>query len=206
MWTSYRYCIGRHTYVTTMAYEIGHHYYDRLGDDKKSHAAEDIRNEIRTNLNNHDFHIEYSVNDPKPLEMFIKFCIKNNIKTDKDLEQYKRVNVYSHPETDDIYYEVKMKGNEDDTSYMKYLLNDFNDLKPWMDLASIFDKDSHKKVTIKTEDGELKTIECISTYLIYTEQGEYKYEEVYEEVDEWVKTKGYCTYIEATSDSIVSVE
>ena len=33
MWTSYRYCIGRHTYVTSMAGEMAQNYYDRLDGD-----------------------------------------------------------------------------------------------------------------------------------------------------------------------------
>ena len=46
MWTSYRYCIGRHTYVVTMAYDIAQHYYNKLTDEQKEHAADDIRQQI----------------------------------------------------------------------------------------------------------------------------------------------------------------
>ena len=50
MWTSYRYCIGRHTYVVTMADEMAEHYYSRLDDAEKLHTAIDIRREIMTQL------------------------------------------------------------------------------------------------------------------------------------------------------------
>ena len=50
MWTSYRYCIGRHTYVVTMADEMAEHYYNRLDDAEKLHTAIDIRREIMTHL------------------------------------------------------------------------------------------------------------------------------------------------------------
>ena len=50
MWTSYRYCIGRHTYVITMADDIGKHYYNKLSKERKEFTAQDIRNEIMTHL------------------------------------------------------------------------------------------------------------------------------------------------------------
>ena len=38
MWTSYRYCIGRHTYVTSLAGEMAQHYYNRLSDESNEGA------------------------------------------------------------------------------------------------------------------------------------------------------------------------
>ena len=43
MWTSYRYCIGRQTYVTSLAPYIGKKYYPLMNDSQAQHTAEDIR-------------------------------------------------------------------------------------------------------------------------------------------------------------------
>ena len=50
VWTSYRYCIGRQTYVSCLAPYIGRTYYDKLTDDKLAFMSEDIRNCIANSL------------------------------------------------------------------------------------------------------------------------------------------------------------
>ena len=44
IWTSYRYCIGRETYVNSLAPYIGNKYYNRMSDDMAEKMAQDIRN------------------------------------------------------------------------------------------------------------------------------------------------------------------
>ena len=41
MWTSYRYCIGRKTYVVDLAYYIAQKYYKLLSDERMRFTAED---------------------------------------------------------------------------------------------------------------------------------------------------------------------
>ena len=77
MWTSYRYCIGRHTYVVTMADEMAEHYYSRLDDAEKLHTAIDIRREIMTHLSYtlpFDFDIMYATDrELNPLKTLMRF-------------------------------------------------------------------------------------------------------------------------------------
>ena len=67
MWTSYRYCIGRKTYVSTMAHEMAQYFYDRLPDMRMEQTVEDIRREIYDKLRflPFEFHIHRIYNsDP----------------------------------------------------------------------------------------------------------------------------------------------
>jgi hypothetical protein len=43
MWTSYRYCIGRKTYVTSLASYIGKKYYNLLSDERAEFTLKDIK-------------------------------------------------------------------------------------------------------------------------------------------------------------------
>ena len=63
IWTSYRYCIGRKTYVSTLAPYIGKKYYDLLSDERLDFMARDIRSCIYDQLrfNTVSFNYEGSV-------------------------------------------------------------------------------------------------------------------------------------------------
>ena len=50
MWTSYRYAIGRKTYVSCLSYEIPQHYYKKLSKERREFIANDIRREIANHL------------------------------------------------------------------------------------------------------------------------------------------------------------
>ena len=51
MWTSYRYCIGRKTYVSSLASYIAKKYYPILSEQRMLFTAQDIRNEIEDHFN-----------------------------------------------------------------------------------------------------------------------------------------------------------
>ena len=96
MWTSYRYCIGRHSYVVTMADEMAEHYYHRLDDAEKLHTAIDIRREIMTQLRlvlPFDFDIDAYAPDRglNPLKTLMRFFEREGVKSIKDLYGYSYV-------------------------------------------------------------------------------------------------------------------
>lgn len=150
MWTSYRYCIGRHTYVVTMADDIARHYYNRLDDAEKMSTARDIRREIETQLRlslPFDFEIENYRLEPmtNPIKTLMMFFEREGIKSIKDL--YK----YSYVSYDARTYEFAVCKCEPKPIQM-FQHYDIEDLIPWERLASCFDTQRHCLVTVK--DGQ----------------------------------------------------
>lgn len=150
MWTSYRYCIGRHTYVVTMADEMAEHYYNRLDDAEKLHTAMDIRREILTQLRlalPFDFDIDTYAPDRglNPLKTLMRFFEREGVKSIKDLYGYSYVG-YDARENE---FDVKKCEPNERRSFSIY---DIEDLIPWERLASCFDVSRHCIVTMK--DGQ----------------------------------------------------
>ena len=147
MWTSYRYCIGRHTYVVTMADEMAEHYYHRLDDAEKLHTAMDIRREIMTQLRlvlPFDFDIDAYAPDRglNPLKTLMRFFEREGVKSIKELYNY-------------YYVGYDARENEFDVRKCEpkpmQILQPYNieDLIPWERLASCFDVSRHCLVTMK---------------------------------------------------------
>ena len=150
MWTSYRYCIGRHTYVVTMADEMAEHYYSRLDDAEKLHTAIDIRREIMTQLRlalPFDFDIDAYAPDRglNPLKTLMRFFERDGVKSVKDLYNYSYVG-YDARENE---FDVRKCEPKPIQILQPY---DIEDLIPWERLASCFDVSRHCLVTMK--DGQ----------------------------------------------------
>ena len=77
MWTSYRYAIGRKTYVSCLSYEIPQHYYKKLSKEKREFTALDIRKEILNHLAFMPFSLSItrwnSEDEYNPLETIFNF-------------------------------------------------------------------------------------------------------------------------------------
>lgn len=150
MWTSYRYCIGRHTYVVTMADEMAEHYYNRLDDAEKLHTAMDIRREIMTQIRlalPFDFDTDVYANERElnPLKTLMRFFEREGVKSIKDLYGYSYV---GYDWREDEFYVKKCEPKP-----MQILQPyDIEDLIPWERLASCFDVSRHCLVTMK--DGQ----------------------------------------------------
>ena len=113
MWTSYRYCIGRHTYVVTMADEMAEHYYSRLDDAEKLHTAIDIRREIMTQLSYalpFDFDIDAYATDRglNPLKTLMRFFEREGVKSIKELYNYSYVHYDARENRFDVRYSSTM--------------------------------------------------------------------------------------------------
>ena len=150
MWTSYRYCIGRHTYVVTMADEMAEHYYSRLDDAEKLHTAIDIRREILTQLRlalPFDFDIDAYAPDRglNPLKTIMRFFEREGVKSIKELYNYSYVG-YDARENE---FDVRRCEPKPMQILHPY---DIEDLIPWERLASCFDVSRHCLVTMK--DGQ----------------------------------------------------
>ena len=150
MWTSYRYCIGRHTYVVTMADEMAEHYYHRLDDVDKVLTAIDIRREIMTQLRlalPFDFDVNVYANERElnPLKTLMRFFEREGVKSIKDLYNYSYVG-YDARENE---FDVRKCEPKPMQIFQPY---DIEDLIPWERLASCFDVSRHCLVTMK--DGQ----------------------------------------------------
>ena len=152
MWTSYRYCIGRHTYVVTMADEMAEHYYNRLDDAEKLHTAIDIRREILTQLRlslPFDFDVNVYANERElnPLKTLMRFFEREGVKSIKELYNYSYVGYDAR----DYEFDV-MKWKCEPKPIQLLQTYHIDDLIPWERLASCFDVSQHCLVT--TKDGQ----------------------------------------------------
>lgn len=180
LWTSYRYCIGRHSYVCSYAFNMADYFYDRLSDDHKIHYAKDIRDCIAECLERSSFNFTYdwTVPNKRPLEDFIE-CL-NSL---EDVSNITHIEAYI--EDGKMNYSICRTSSHPD-------MWDIIDLLPWMDLASLFDVSNHKLVTC--DNGE--TIRVYESYVQRREECEesgnlvfgkpiaWKYDKVYRPVND----------------------
>ena len=149
LFTSYRYCIGRHSYIVDLAYDMAHNYYNRMTDDRKEFAAQDIRKTIMDNLSYYDFnfriHRMYNYDEFNPLGTLFRFIDKENIDSINKFSKYKEIEYDAHTG------EYKFDLCEDSNFNFLFSSMDFDDLIPWETLASLFDVKKHS--TLELIDG-----------------------------------------------------
>lgn len=210
MWTSYRYCIGRHTYVTSMAGEIAQNYYDRLDDDRLEFTASDIHKEIYDRLQWLPFgfkiHRMYDSDPFDPMDVLMTFIEKEKIDTMSLFMSYSKIEYDAHT----MKLEVERKIP---TINSYFSISDIEDLLPWADLASCFDKKNHKMVTLEYE-GELYTYRCFKSWRKKTvpcedkpgwcRAVEFGWEPVWVDIDSYLKTGDTNKYL--NSDYIKEIK
>lgn len=215
MWTSYRYAIGRQTYVETLADEIPRYYYNRLSSERRIFTAEDIRTEIFAHLKcmgPFTFRISRMYNsDPyNPVEALFNFYNKENVLSEQDAWKYSSVEYDAHTDT---YKFDKIEGEPVLNKWINRSV--LNNLAIWERCASCFDTDHHVFIngveyfkswkpkiipwtddTRKTDDGK--------TYYIRADFG---WDPVWMEVDTYLKHGEYSRYIDdATFQKLKSKE
>lgn len=201
MWTSYRYCIGRHTYVTSLAGEMAQHYYDRLTDERMEFTAADIRREIYNHLKWLPFSFEirrmYDSDPFNPLDVLFEFIDTNDINSYDELVKYSTILYDSHTGS----YQF----NKCEPTIRSYFsINDIDDLIPWETLASCFDKKNHKMITVEY-DGKTETYECFKTWKKkcvpiedkpgYVRQVNFGWEPVWVDVKNYLENGNYHSYM-----------
>lgn len=201
MWTSYRYCIGRHTYVTSLSGEMAQHYYDRLTDERMEFTAADIRREIYNHLKWLPFSFEirrmYDSDPFNPLDVLFKLIETNDINSYDELVKYSTILYDSHTGS----YQF----NKCEPTIRSYFsISDIDDLIPWETLASCFDKKNHKIITTEYE-GQIETHRCFKTWKRkcvpvedepgYVRQANFGWEPVWVDVKNYLENGNYHSYM-----------
>lgn len=145
LWTSYRYCIGRHTYVGSLSYYMAEKYYPILSDERKEHNAMDIRMMIMDSLRYMPFNLKihrwYAEEAYDPLSTLFLFIEQEDIKSMEELLQYCEIEYDAHDKTYKSYKRIP--------EYKSFeTVNDFEDLLNWDELAALFDVKRHMMITL----------------------------------------------------------
>lgn len=160
MWTSYRYCIGRKSYVSSMCDDIASHYYNKLSNERLEFTSMDVRREIMEHLRFLPFSFEihrYTSDDEfNPIAALMNFIKQEGITKLEELSNYARVTYEPREST----YKFEKKTPTIASYFDAY---DLECLIGWDRLASCFDKKNHKMVTIR-HDGKTDTVECFPAW------------------------------------------
>lgn len=210
MWTSYRYCIGRHTYVSSLAPYIGRKYYKLLSDERLEFAAKDIRDCIKDALGFKFFEYDWSIRqERKPLDDFFNW-VNDNIYRDEDWRGIHSIHCYE--EDGEIKYDVHTGSRKT----LEKFEHDFSDLIAWETLASFFDKKNYKRVRVNN-GGEEQIIICFETWtkllrptkqtdgiMHYYEAIPWKYKKCLKSVDDYLYKGEKSGYL--NEEYIISIE
>lgn len=212
-WTSYRYCIGRHSYVSTLANDMAEYFYDKINDIRKENIAQDIRRTMSDCLQFQPFsiHFDWSIptNERKPMELLLTFLNDLSQKYDgkenredliqDELKVIDSISFYKDRENDIIQYSLSKtdKPRFEHTVYEHELL----DYLPWMDLASLFDVSHHKIAVCIDDNGQEIEYEVFESYIndsIILEQNDryatlksipWKYKKIYRIVNNGISNR-----------------
>ena len=210
MWTSYRYCIGRKTYVNTLANYIASHYYHILSDERKQFTSKDIKDCINQVLSLSTPSLRYNGNvsydNRDGLDDLIKY-LNENVNEERDLIGIQSIEViqksYTNPEK---YYETSPLNRN------RTILDfDLQDLLIWYNLAQCFNIKDYKKVWYKTDSDEASVL-CFKTWMnkyIESEddfhyRSRFKYEERYIPVNDYLSSPSIIRDI--NPESILKIE
>lgn len=214
MWCSYRYAIGRQTYVSTLANYIATIYYNRLSPERKQFISKDIKQCIDQALSfgqpcfRYDGNVSY---DNRNALNDLIIWMNDNIKCEQDLigigEIICHQKSYSNPEKE--YSTIPAR-------YNNTICNlGISDLLHWYNLAQLFNIKDYKLVHYKKDDGEEGTIKAFETWMPAIEErvegsqvfhlsSRYKFEKIYVGVDNYSSSP--CTYSYINPDFITKVE
>lgn len=201
MWTSYRYAIGRKTYVSTLAYEIPQHYYHKLSPERRQFTAGDIRKEIydKLRLLPFDFKIHrvYNEDELNPIKVLLDFIDKYKIESIDEFVKYSTVEYDAHKNT----YQMEKK---EPTLNSYFSVADIDDLIPWETFASCFDEKNHMLL-----DGK-EYFQAYHKKLIpdqnkpgYYFSAQFGWEPIWYELSNFLKSSAYPGYL--TDDEFTSL-
>lgn len=164
MFTSYRYCIGRQTYVTSLAPYIGRKYYPLMSDSQAQHIAQDIRNCIADSLNYGTLTFQYDGtvrSEERDALSDLLTWFNENVESDKDLACIDTIECYKEDYKEDTpkkFFVTKRQHYD----FLKYE-TDFSDFLEWYKLSSLFDRKSHVNVLVNY-NGKEEWIECFYSW------------------------------------------
>lgn len=206
MCCAYRYAIGRHTYVSSLANYIAKEYYNRLSDERLSFTSEDIKKTITDCLQYGGCSIHYdgtiNYNERDGLGDLLTW-MKLNIKSEKDFANIDHIEVYKESYSSDAPKKYRVyTANPTINKYHSQM--DINDLLNWYTLSKVFDKSAYKVLHVK--NGKLEDdIVAVQTWRQSTTEiedkpGYYKFvswswDLCWVSVDEFIKKGEYAGYI-----------
>ena len=214
MWCSYRYAIGRKTYVSTLANYIATIYYNRLSPERKQFISKDIKQCIDQVLSFGQPHFGYDGNvsyDNRDALNDLIIWLNENVKEEKDLigvgEIECRQKSYSNPEKE--YSVVPARYNRTICDL------GISDLLHWYNLAQLFNIKDYKLVHYKKDNGEEGTIKAFETWMpaikehvegsqVFHLSSRYNFEKIYVGVDNYSSSP--CTHSYINPDFITKVE
>lgn len=192
MWTSYRYAIGRKSYVSCLAYEIPQAYYSKLTDDRKQFTSEDLRREIADRLRfmpfDLDIHRMYGEDEFNAVKAVLEFIRQQNITNLDEFVKISKIRYDSH--TGEYEFETR----RDVTINTYFSVSDIDDLIPWETFASCFDLKNYVTVggyeyfrtwqrCVVPVDGKENVYRC----------ADFGWEPVWLRVEDFLKSQ-YCPY------------
>jgi len=195
LWTSIRYCVGRHSYVAGYYVDYAKLFYS-LDEHQLMAISRDIDEEIRRQLE-----IAFNVriqNNCDALDRFITWLQDNNIHTVAELQNIKEAEITGLTATPETISYVKELNVNRTASYM-----DITDLIGWYYLARLFDVGNHKIIT--TKDGnKYRVFSAYKEAIELEEDGRhYRTKEMYWDkvfimVEEFVKSANCLSYLSIT--------
>lgn len=192
MWTSYRYAIGRKSYVTSLAYEIPQHYYYKLTSERRQFTANDIRREIYDTLSFSSYSLKihrlYPEDEFNPLDTIFKFIQRENIQSWEEFLKYRDIEYDVHTDT----FKYSKVDSPIDHYYSKY---DLTELICWETFASCFDEKNYKtynnKTFFKTWREKLEPAKEPG----YLKLAPFGYEEIWLDLEDFLERGEYCHYL-----------
>lgn len=166
MCCAYRYAIGRHTYVLTLADYIAKKYYDKLSPERLAFTAKDIRESINDCLRFGTCPIHYASSVPyderNAFDDLMNFFEQNNISSPDDICKYSEIEVYKETYAKDAPKKFRILTSEPAVNRSVYQ-TDFDDLLPWYNLSQFFDKKHYYKVQVNYK-GKASTYTCFKSW------------------------------------------
>lgn len=195
LWTSIRYCVGRHSYVAGYYVDYAKLYYS-LDEHQLMAISRDIDEEIRRQLE-----ISFNVRIQNICDAFGRFITwlqDNNIHTVEELKNIKSAEITgltATPET--IRFDKELNANTA-ASYM-----DITDLIGWYYLARLFDVGNHKIITAK-DGNKYRVFSVYKEAIEPAEDGRHYqakqmyWDNVFVMVEEFVKNAACMAYLPIT--------
>ena len=169
MCAAYRYAIGRHTYISTLANYIAKEYYNRLSNERLAFTAKDIRETINNCMSYGpiEIHYEGSVSyDERDAFGDLMEWMKDNVTSVENLDGIERLEVYKTSYSKEAPKLFRVYKCEPKIERYKSQM-DIDDLICWYTLYLVFDKTKHKILHLKNgttvkavKSWTKKTVEC----------------------------------------------
>lgn len=213
--SAYRYAIGRHTYINSLANYIAKEYYNRLTPERLSFTSKDMISTINDQLQWGPCGIHYdgsvSYEDRNALDDLL-IWMEQNVSSEKDLDSIDHIEVYKESYSKDSPKLYRVYQAEPPIKKYNSQM-DIDDLLNWYTLAKVFDKSSYKVIHVKNGKLEQDIIVVQSWHRMskeiegnpgYFKYVEWRWEKCWVSVDDFIKKGEYAGYI--PEEYVISID